>query len=161
MTSPWRKLPDGFNRCSPVGFVTMGAFIPRYFGARYARWMIFSCVGQNANTNDSGTTLREPGVGCTACKLGSRTFSRIGLWYQRLDDRSRMNREVHVRFWEGLAVRFHWATQLFTMPSAYRADVASTLGSTVWRHGPPSPDSILTSFPFFRLASLTVRQELY
>src|SRR5438094_1381458 len=112
MTSPWRKLPDGFNRCSPVGFVTMGAFIPRYFGARYARWMIFSCVGQNANTNDSGTTLREPGVGCTACKLGSRTFSRIGLWYQRLDDRSRMNREVHVRFWEGLAVRFHWATQL-------------------------------------------------
>jgi len=23
-----------------------------------------------------------------------------------------MNREVHVRFWEGLAVRFHWATQL-------------------------------------------------
>src|SRR5439155_10724793 len=28
---------------------------------------------------------------------------------------------------------------LFTMPSAYRADAASTLGSTVWRHGPPSP----------------------
>src|SRR2546428_925417 len=24
---------------------------------------------------------------------------------------------------------------LFTMPSAYRADAASTLGSTVWRHG--------------------------
>ena len=24
-----------------------------------------------------------------------------------------MNREVHVRFWEGLAVRFRWATQLF------------------------------------------------
>jgi len=23
-----------------------------------------------------------------------------------------MNREVHVRFWEGLAVRFRWATQL-------------------------------------------------
>ncbi len=23
-----------------------------------------------------------------------------------------MNREVHVRFWEGLAVRFPWATQL-------------------------------------------------
>src|SRR5438445_406123 len=29
---------------------------------------------------------------------------------------------------------------LFTMPSAYHADAASTLGSTVWRHGPPSPD---------------------
>jgi len=24
-----------------------------------------------------------------------------------------MNREVHVRFWEGLAVRFRWATQLY------------------------------------------------
>lgn len=23
-----------------------------------------------------------------------------------------MNREVHVRFWEGLAARFRWATQL-------------------------------------------------
>ena len=23
-----------------------------------------------------------------------------------------MNREVHVRFWEGLVVRFRWATQL-------------------------------------------------
>jgi hypothetical protein len=23
-----------------------------------------------------------------------------------------MNREVHVRFWEGLAVRFRWTTQL-------------------------------------------------
>ena len=32
--------------------------------------------------------------------------------FERLDDRSRMNREVHVRFWEGLAVRFRWATQL-------------------------------------------------
>lgn len=36
----------------------------------------------------------------------------IGRWDHRLDDRRRMNREVHVRFWEGLAVRFRWATQL-------------------------------------------------
>ena len=27
-----------------------------------------------------------------------------------------MNREVHVRFWEGLAVRFRWATQLVGSP---------------------------------------------
>ena len=26
-----------------------------------------------------------------------------------------MNREVHVRFWEGLAVKFLWATQLFSL----------------------------------------------
>ncbi len=28
-----------------------------------------------------------------------------------------MNREVHVRFWEGLAVRFRWATQLSRSPA--------------------------------------------
>jgi hypothetical protein len=32
--------------------------------------------------------------------------------FEQLDDRSRMNREVHLRFWEGLAVRFRRATQL-------------------------------------------------
>ena len=37
---------------------------------------------------------------------------RIGRWYQRFDDRSRMNREVHVRFWEGVGVKFSRATQL-------------------------------------------------
>ena len=98
MTSPGRKLPNGFNRCSPVGFVTMGAFIPRYFGARFARWMTSSCVGQSANTNDSGTILYKTGLGCTECKLVNRTCSRIGSRRQRLDDRrpdeSRSSRPV-------------------------------------------------------------------
>jgi len=31
-----------------------------------------------------------------------------------------MSREVHVRFWEGLAVRFRWTTQLFMTRSAVR-----------------------------------------
>lgn len=30
-----------------------------------------------------------------------------------------MNREVHVRFWEGLAVRFRWATQLSLLMEAH------------------------------------------
>ena len=30
-----------------------------------------------------------------------------------------MNREVHVRFWEGLAVRFHWATQLLDIVRSF------------------------------------------
>ena len=37
-----------------------------------------------------------------------------------------MNREVHVRFWEGLAVRFRWATQLsnsLTWPLQARASI--------------------------------------
>ena len=37
-----------------------------------------------------------------------------------------MNREVHVRFWEGLAVRFRWATQLALVESIMR--VASWSG---------------------------------
>ena len=36
-----------------------------------------------------------------------------------------MNREVHVRFWEGLAVRFRWATQLvFSNSSSLRIRIA-------------------------------------
>ena len=31
---------------------------------------------------------------------------------RRLDNRSRMSREIHVRFSEGLGVRFPWATRL-------------------------------------------------
>ena len=31
-----------------------------------------------------------------------------------------MSREVHVRFWEGLAVRFRWTTQLFMTRLAAR-----------------------------------------
>ncbi len=73
------------------------------------------------NTKDSGNALREPGVGCAECKLVSRTCSRIGLWYQRLDDRSRMNRKVHVRFWEGLEVRFPGATQLSGQPIGFES----------------------------------------
>lgn len=42
----------------------------------------------------------------------SLTCLPIGCWCRRLDDRSRMNREVHVRFWEGAGVKFSRATQL-------------------------------------------------
>ena len=31
--------------------------------------------------------------------------------FKRMADRSRMNREVHVRFCEGLGVKFPWATR--------------------------------------------------
>jgi|CXWL01.1.fsa_nt_gi hypothetical protein len=65
------------------------------------------------NTNASARTRGEPGNGCGGSMPANLTCLPIGRWRQRLDDRSRMNREVHVRFWEGLAVRFRWATQLF------------------------------------------------
>ena len=44
-----------------------------------------------------------------------------------------MNREVHVRFWEGLAVRFRWATQLVraqSHPGCRCRGVGSTLSHT-------------------------------
>ena len=32
--------------------------------------------------------------------------------FKKMADKSRMNREVHVRFCEGLGVKFPWATRL-------------------------------------------------
>ena len=51
------------------------------------------------------------GVGCAGLKPASRTCSPIGSWGLRLGDRSRMSREAHVRFSEGVGVRFPRATR--------------------------------------------------
>jgi hypothetical protein len=37
--------------------------------------------------------------------------------FKKMADRSRMNREVHVRFCEGLGVKFPWATRLKNLPN--------------------------------------------
>jgi hypothetical protein len=75
--------------------------------------MISWCDGRNGNTKDYSCTSGEHGNGCGGSTPDSPTCSRIGRWCQRLDDRSRMSREVHVRFWEGVGVQFSRATQLF------------------------------------------------
>ena len=90
----------------------MDAFTRRHSVAPCAHWMMFWCDGRNANTQDSAHTRGEHGNGCGGSAPANLTCLPIGRWRHRLDDRSRMNREVHVRFWEGLAVRFRWATQL-------------------------------------------------
>ena len=90
----------------------MDDFMRRHSVAPCAHWMIFWCDGRNANTKDSAHTRGEHGNGCGGSAPANLTCLPIGRWRHRLDDRSRMNREVHVRFWEGLAVRFRWATQL-------------------------------------------------
>src|SRR5215470_2383017 len=48
----------------------------------------------------------------TALPEQSLNYSRTGEWesFQRLDDGSRMSREVHVRFCEGPGVRLPWPT---------------------------------------------------
>ena len=65
----------------------------------------------NGNTNDSAHTRGEHGNGCGGFEPANLTCVPIEHWRHRLDNRSRMNQEVHVRFWEGLMVRFRWATQ--------------------------------------------------
>src|SRR5689334_10372991 len=52
---------------------------------------------------------------------GSRASLSIGRWEcgLRLDDRSRMSREVHVRICEGVRVRLPHATRLVIVVDAY------------------------------------------
>ena len=45
------------------------------------------------------------GPGLLAFARINLACSRIGSWRVRLHDRSRMNREVHVRFWEGAGLQ--------------------------------------------------------
>jgi len=52
------------------------------------------------------------GIGYTGRKPGILLSLPIGWSAWWLDDRSRMNREIHVRFSEGLAVRRRSATRL-------------------------------------------------
>ena len=51
-----------------------------------------------------------------------------------------MNREVHVRFWEGLAVRFRWATQL---PRIFHGDDRAVTLQAVQKDLPARPHSSL------------------
>ena len=57
--------------------------------------------------------MRSTGWG--ALRAVSRDYSLTGIWCRLgLDDRSRMNREVHVRFCESVEVCLPHATRLFT-----------------------------------------------
>ena len=80
------------------GCATMGGFTPRSFARNSARSMLSSCDGCLANTNGSGDTRWRHGTGCVRSSGATRPCSPTGPWDQRLDDGSRMNREVHVRF---------------------------------------------------------------
>src|SRR5262249_8193552 len=59
-------------------------------------------------------TSAEPPIGSDGLPNGSRASLCIGRWGYglRLDDRSRMSREVHVRICEGVGVRLPRATRL-------------------------------------------------
>ena len=94
----WTKSPDGRAPSSPDGCATMGDFTPRSFARNSARSMLSSCGGCLANTSGSGDIRWRHGIGCVRSSGATRPCSLTGPLDQRLDDGSRMNREVHVRF---------------------------------------------------------------
>ena len=97
------------------GWVNSSAVI---IGRRFTRccvaWNDHWSTGYDANSNDCIVTGDGRFTGWAVLLSGNRTCSCCGklAFVPRLDNRSRMNREIHVRFSEGLGVRFPWATRL-------------------------------------------------
>jgi hypothetical protein len=108
----WRILPSGRGRFFLAGFTITGVSSHLRFAVPFTPWTTSSCAGRGGNTNASRDVRCVSGTGCAGFRLANRTCSRTGSLMRRLDDRSRMNREVHVRFWEGVGVRFPCATRL-------------------------------------------------
>jgi hypothetical protein len=90
----------------------MGGSIALRFGALYALSTCSSCVGRSGNTKGSVVIRSRRGIGYDGFKPGSQPCLPTGSRMLRLDDRSRMNREVHVRFWEGVGLQLLCATRL-------------------------------------------------
>ena len=89
-----------YGRYRPTGLTPTLHSIDKYL----VRWLI-------KNTNGSSTTTAGPTGSCTPANSVSRICSRTGAaWCPRLDDGSRMNREVHVRFCESREVQLLPAT---------------------------------------------------
>ena len=69
--------------------------------------------GQNGSISALKDVGRGGCIGLNGELFDSLIYLSIGALSMRgLDDRSRMNREIHVRFWEGLRGKFPRPTQL-------------------------------------------------
>ena len=85
------------------------------------------CTGCVASSSDFVTISVRLFTGWVAWLSENRSSLRCGLMESdlRLDNKSRMSREVHVRFCEGLGVRFPRATRLVVLcRSEFEAEVA-------------------------------------
>ena len=102
---PTRILAKWVRPSSPAGCATMVVSTPRSFGKNSARLTPSLCGGRLASTNGSRVTSWRPGVGCARSSVAIQACSPTGHWDPRSDDGSRMNREVHVRFWESAGLR--------------------------------------------------------
>src|SRR5919108_2351421 len=72
--------------------------------------------GRCGSTSVCGDISAERPRGCDGLPVASRSCSRTGVsGRRRLDAKSRMSREVHVRFREGAGVRLPRATRLVVL----------------------------------------------
>ena len=69
-------------------------------------------VSSNSKAPTRSTTATTPAERACLKRRASTSSGRLAKEVASQNDRSRMNREVHVRFWESAGVRFHCATHL-------------------------------------------------
>lgn len=76
--------------------------------------------GGAIRSSDEGSVMELERRGCVVLLLhknNPKGEDSVG----RMNDRGRMSREVHVRFWESLRGRFPWATRLGGSPCEGRS----------------------------------------
>jgi hypothetical protein len=97
-TLNWPKSPPGLIRPCRAGCATSADSTPRSFRRSSARSMPLSFAGPLVNTSGFKDIPWPPGTGCARSNSATRPCLPTGVWDQRSEDGSRMNREVHVRF---------------------------------------------------------------
>ena len=113
--------------------------IGQRFTLCYGAWKDLWSTGCGVNSSDCIATDDGRVTGWVVLLSGSPTCSYCGklAFDLRLDNRSRMSREIHVRFSEGLGVRVPWATRLVALCRTRQEAEATLAKIQAWveRHG--------------------------
>src|SRR6266849_8906452 len=91
--------------------------------------MPLSFAGPLVNTSGSEDIPWPPGTGCARSNGATRPCLPTGAWDHRSDDGSRMNREVHVRFWESAVLK---CAALLAYLNAYATVAEAKTGIGAW-----------------------------
>src|SRR5437588_1680187 len=91
--------------------------------------MPLSFAGPFVNTSGSEDIPWPSGTGCARSNGATRPCLPTGAWDQRSDDGSRMNREVHVRFWESAVLK---CAALLAYLNAYESVAEAKAGIGTW-----------------------------
>ena len=99
VTNPWRISPGCLILYSGGGATTIAGFTSRPSIRHSNTWTGSWSDGRCGSTSVCGGTSAERPTGCGVLRVVSRTCARIGVsGRQRLDAKSRMSCEVHVRW---------------------------------------------------------------